>query len=193
MFGGSALRAQRSYAIEIPSTQPPLLLASAGDAPMVVGSDWVLGDMPAASGGTAPWTYQWLPETDLNDATLANPIYSGTSSASYTLVVTDSRGCTARDTLDILITASSDKEPEADFRLYPNPGSGSIRLEAPSHFDLHNTTIQLSDASGRLVYSGRWQEEQAFMLLTVHDWSKGHYTLTLSDGRQSLSRKLILN
>ena len=39
--------------------------------------------------------YQWSPTTDLNNAYISNPTFSGTSSTSYTLTVVDGNGCIA--------------------------------------------------------------------------------------------------
>ncbi len=55
---------------------------------------------PSASQGTPPYTYSWSPVTGLNYSSVANPVDSGiTSNTTYTLVVTDSNGCTASATI----------------------------------------------------------------------------------------------
>ena len=60
----------------------------------------ILGGQPSASNGVAPYTYAWTPVSGLNNATVANPVDSGiTSNTVYTLVVTDSNGCTASSTI----------------------------------------------------------------------------------------------
>lgn len=77
------------------------------------GDDIVLGsfhcDDPSqlsttALAGTPPYTYQWLPATDLDDNTIANPtVINPQFSRVYTLIVTDSEGAqkTAVCTLDV--------------------------------------------------------------------------------------------
>jgi len=46
------------------------------------------------SGGTPGYTYKWLPATGLSNSLIANPIASPTVTTTYTLTVTDSKGCT---------------------------------------------------------------------------------------------------
>jgi gliding motility-associated-like protein len=52
-----------------------------------------------ASGGV---TYEWLPATDLSDATIANPVASPVQTSSYKVKVADDLGCT--NTADLTIT-----------------------------------------------------------------------------------------
>jgi hypothetical protein len=59
------------------------------------------GSSPSASGGTAPYTYAWLPVTNLNSATAANPIANPPANANYVLTVTDNVGCTKTDNVTV--------------------------------------------------------------------------------------------
>ncbi len=45
------------------------------------------------TGGTPGYSYKWTPSTGLNNALIANPIASPAVTTTYTLTVTDSRGC----------------------------------------------------------------------------------------------------
>jgi gliding motility-associated-like protein len=63
------------------------------------------------SGGTQ---YLWSPATDLDDATLAAPTFSGLVSTTYTLTVTDNNGCVATD--DVYIDVMQNI-PLADFTM----------------------------------------------------------------------------
>ncbi len=83
-----------------------LFIAFSSDAPFVqaalddsicTGGDVYLGGLPTASQGTPPYSYQWSSSTFLSSDTLANPLFSGTSSMSYELSVTDINGCVGTD------------------------------------------------------------------------------------------------
>jgi predicted outer membrane repeat protein len=47
-----------------------------------------------ALGGTPGYTYKWLPATGLSNSNIANPVASPSVTTTYTLTVTDSKGCT---------------------------------------------------------------------------------------------------
>lgn len=92
-------------------TVHPAPVAHAGnDVEACVGAGVSIGGSPAATGGTAPFTYAWAPTTGLNDATAANPIATPSATTSYVLTVTDQHGCTDTDT--VLVTLNP--KPTAD-------------------------------------------------------------------------------
>jgi len=184
--------AQRSFVIPINSTQPSLLTASAGQEPTLVGSDLVLGEIPSANGGIEPYTYQWLPSVNLDDPTLANPIFAGISSAIYTLVITDGRGCSAADTIQIIILGLSENTDPTDLKIYPNPGSGRIQIEKPTGLNLTVTQIILFDLSGKKVLNSQWPDITAGAQIDVSKLAKGQYHLVLDDGTEKISSKIII-
>jgi hypothetical protein len=184
--------AQRSFDIQINSTQPVVLSASAGNEPVLVGDDLILGGSPTGDGGSAPLTYQWLPEDNLSDASAPNPIFTGFSSSVFTLLVTDSRGCFAADTIQILITEMSDALSQIMLKAFPNPGSGSIQVEAPKNLNLKNTKVSLVDAAGKLAFSESWNTSEPQFLIDVSKLAKGQYTLIVQDDINSVSSKIIL-
>jgi hypothetical protein len=81
----------------------PLPVADAGiDAHINSLSTDTLGGHPSASGGTSPYGYLWSPATGLSFTSISNPVVSGlTGNAAYTLKVTDAKGCTAYDTVQV--------------------------------------------------------------------------------------------
>jgi len=79
--------------------------ADAGtDAGITAGGSVVIGGNQTASGGTPPYTYSWTPTTDLNDASIANPTASPAVNTTYTVTVTDSKGCTDSDDVTVTVT-----------------------------------------------------------------------------------------
>jgi hypothetical protein len=61
-----------------------------------------IGGFPAASGGTAPFDYQWTPNQDLSSDTVPNPLCSARTDTTYTLSVVDDLGCSETD--DVFVT-----------------------------------------------------------------------------------------
>ncbi|MCH8318888.1 MAG: PKD domain-containing protein, partial [Bacteroidetes bacterium] len=75
------------------------------------GESVVIGGSPTASGGAAPYFYSWDPAVGLSDSTVANPTASPVSTATYTVTITDTNGCTAIDNVTITVYPL----PTADF------------------------------------------------------------------------------
>lgn len=47
----------------------------------------------SAGGGLPPYTYEWLPNSNISDNTVANPVVFPNVSTNYSVTMTDSRGC----------------------------------------------------------------------------------------------------
>lgn len=78
----------------------PLPIADAGNIQTsCIGSTVTLGGNPAASGGTAPYTYLWTPATGLSNPNIGNPTTVLSTPNQYILTVTDTMGCMGMDTV----------------------------------------------------------------------------------------------
>lgn len=62
----------------------------------------MLGGIPAATGGTPGYTFQWIGGI-VNDQTAANPQACPQTTTTYTLIVTDSKGCQATDSVQVIV------------------------------------------------------------------------------------------
>lgn len=69
-----------------------------------------IGGNPTASGGSGEYSYYWAPQGTLNDNTLSNPVVSTTTTETYYLTVTDNEGCSASDSVTVLVNNSSTDE-----------------------------------------------------------------------------------
>ena len=68
-----------------------------------------IGGSPTASGGFAPYTYNWTPSTGLSSSTVANPTASPTVTTTYTVTVTDSLGATGTSSVAVIhLSAAAD-------------------------------------------------------------------------------------
>jgi gliding motility-associated-like protein len=85
-------------------TVNPGPIAHAGvDVELCIGESAVIGAIPAASGGTPPYSYLWTPIADLNDYAMANPTTSVTVTTTYTLTVDDANGCVDVDSMVVTV------------------------------------------------------------------------------------------
>lgn len=74
--------------------------------------------MGGATGGTAPYTYRWTPETNLSNRNVSMPYFIGSSvgAMTYTLEVMDANGCKSVDAVLVtnnnnpMVSAGSDRQ-----------------------------------------------------------------------------------
>ncbi|NUO82108.1 lamin tail domain-containing protein [candidate division KSB1 bacterium] len=89
---------------EVTVTVNPKPLANAGaDQTIVIDQTIQIGGNPTASAGTPPFTYEWSPQTGLDDHTSENPNATSEATTTYVVIVTDSKGCTDSDTVTIIV------------------------------------------------------------------------------------------
>lgn len=85
--------------------------------------------------------------------------------------------------------------PSSNLYLYPNPATDEITVS----FMLDKTsevTMEIYDLSGRVIYTGNSETEQAGMVSSRINTSKitsGYYLLKVTAGNRSISEKLIIN
>jgi gliding motility-associated-like protein len=81
------------------SIAPPL--ANAGpDISIASGGSAVIGGSPAGPSGA---TFVWTPSADLTSASVPNPTADPVTSTTYVLLVTDTNGCFASDTMELIV------------------------------------------------------------------------------------------
>jgi gliding motility-associated-like protein len=93
----------------------PLPKITAGPDQVICLRDSVkLGGSPTASHSTAPYHFKWSPATGLSSDTVANPTASPKSSVTYTLVVTDAKGCKSTDSVYVKVNPLPKVDAGAD-------------------------------------------------------------------------------
>ncbi len=90
-------------ATSILSQYPALNVDAGTNQSIQSGGSATIGGNPTASGGTPPYTYSWNPTVGLNNASIANPIATPTTSTTYNLIVTDAEGCTSTQSVSVTI------------------------------------------------------------------------------------------
>ena len=70
------------------------------------GDPVTLGGSPTASGGTVPYTYDWLPAAGLSSTTDPNPTATPATTTTYTVTVTDAAGCVLTDQATVVVSAA---------------------------------------------------------------------------------------
>ncbi len=79
------------------SISEPPALNTVGNltSPLCAGDTINIGGTPGASGGTPPYSFLWTPSAGLSSDTIPSPFAFPATTTIYSLVVTDSKGCSA--------------------------------------------------------------------------------------------------
>jgi hypothetical protein len=100
-----------------------------------------------ATGGTLPYSYS------INGgAAITDSVFTGLTAGTYSLMVTDARGCK-------YVTATVLKAPESIYniqlsqaiQLYPNPSNGMVYLQIKANYNIGLLKINVLDALGKVV------------------------------------------
>jgi hypothetical protein len=184
---------QNRIQIQLTSSQPNQLVASAGSDVLSPANNVQIGGFPAAEGGVEPYTYAWSPAEGLSSADVANPELNSDSTLAYMLLITDQRGCTSADTLSLFIIPNKVNEHgESPLRLYPNPAGGIVNIELLQQFEKTNLNLSVLDETGREVLTERPEVVSDIIRLDIRGLSVGFYTVVLNDGKSTCSQQLAI-
>lgn len=131
--------------------------------------------------------YQWYFN---NDEIIGadEDIYVAEQSGSYTVLVTDTNGCTSLSNAVIVnVTGINDVVVGSEWSVYPNPNAvGAWQLVVGSY--LIGEEVELTDATGKLVWKSIISNQKSAIELNV---AKGIYLLKISSGKSIATKKLI--
>lgn len=137
--------------------------------------------------------YVWTFGDGTSDTASKNPTHdytaSGLSSAWVKLIVTDEFGCVSEDSVEISIPLSvSDNLRANGVKVYPQPANNVLNIEIPA--ELLSATIQLSDATGRVV--GSIIAAKTLNEISVSEFPQGIYFINISKGERQLNSRIII-
>jgi gliding motility-associated-like protein len=92
--------------------------------------------------------YLWSPNINIDNDTLKNPVITGDINRSYTLTVTDSRGCTTQDEIAIKVSPTI-KVPNV---FTPNGDGINDNWEIQGLVAYANATVDVFDRAGQSIY-----------------------------------------
>jgi hypothetical protein len=123
------------------TVNPSPVVSTAPSSTVCNGTATPIGGTPnTATGGTPGYTYAWSPAFGLNSTTVANPMANPSSNTTYSVVVTDSKGCTGNASLTLTVKSS----PTVSFGGNPFLCNGS------------STTLSPTIAGGTTPYTYTW-------------------------------------
>jgi|GEM_PF-449857 len=140
-------RARERWNAGGPYTYLDLRVSAGPDVEVIYGNSVLLAG--SVSGGKGPFSYQWSPESGLNDSHVLQPLASPSQSADYTLIVTDQYGCAQSRSVHVRVTGTVN-DPVFD----PPPGDYysqqqiSLSVSSPMaviHYTLNGAEPTLDD------------------------------------------------
>ncbi|MEQ8623890.1 MAG: S8 family serine peptidase [Vicingaceae bacterium] len=134
-------------------------------------------------------SFQWY----LNHSLLVgktDSVITATQSGEYYCIYTDSNTCSiSSDTINLLITAL-DQHQQQNFKIYPNPTSGILNLQATTAQTIKS--IELYDLAGRIVLSRFNNNKKQQLELNLSPLVKGVYFLRVYKAGGIHQQKIIL-
>ena len=129
------------------------------------------------SGGTSPYTYQWI----VNGFLLVNEIQNTADSlipANYAVIITDANGCSQTEFYHLMVPVL-EVNPDAYVVVYPNPTDDKLYLQ----FHLQgysDVNVVVTDQLGRAVLENRKMRVMGETVdLSLHTLPAGFYILHL--------------
>ena len=118
-----------------------------------------------------------------------NPLFVATESGSYTVLITDEKGCTAFSLpVEITVTTTGiNNLLHETMSVYPNPiNDGNFNISVSNGW--LGATCEVFDAEGRLVHQSEIKNQKSQIELNV---ARGAYMLRVTLGSKTINQKLI--
>lgn len=110
-----------------------------------------------------------------------------TNGGNYWVEVTDSNGCTGRDSVHFIIVASVDAQASSEIRVYPNPTTESVQIRLDKPF--LQALAELYSSEGKRLYSTIIN--QASYSINVEHLPAGIYLLQLTQNGAPVQFRII--
>lgn len=138
------------------------------------------------TGGTSPYTYAWS-----NGATTQN--ISGLATGTYTVTVTDSKGCVQTSTVTVTSTVGVTEIEDGSFTLFPNPSQGmvTVSMEGIATGDI---SMEIIDVTGKTVFTQNvlFDGNKTNYNLDLSSLENGIYLINISMQEGTATRRIIL-
>jgi gliding motility-associated-like protein len=121
---------------------------------------------PTVTGNSGPYTYSWTPSTSLSCSTCKNPAASPAVTTDYVVTVTDTIGCTRRDTIQV------------------KPAPAVTASASPAAcFGAANGVLSATASKGTAPFSYSWNTTPAATTANANNITAGTYTVTATDAK----------
>ncbi len=154
---------------------PTMTIDAGQDKALCAGEKATIGGATEVTGGTPPFDYQWAPSEGLDDATSEHPTAGPSGTTTYYLTVTDSKGCTAADSVTVTRLTAIAVQLTPSGTVSTCQGD-SVTIEAPGGFA-----------------SYRWTNGATSRRITVADSGTYAVSVTTASGCSATSDSLVVS
>jgi len=165
------------------SITQPLLLQVTGTINNASGGQANGSVITTVTGGTPNYSYAW-------SSGQITPNIGNLTSGQYTLTVTDSKGCTATETFEVISVGVNDLSKAASFNVYPNPVSDVLVIQADG-FNAAQAVLSVFSVHGQLLSTLNLELSQTPMFFDFSEFATGFYFVELRAGETRLIRKVL--
>jgi hypothetical protein len=139
-----------------------------------------------ASGGQAPYTYQWLPVGGTASTVI------GYVAGCYSVNVTGANACVTQASICIGSGISTGIQKLngnnlSGLTIYPNPAHDFIKIEGQGL----NFSYTIYNSLGQVILEKTINQNMAF--IQINDLAKGLYSIVVEHGNEKLRQKIIIN
>ncbi len=134
------------------------------------------------------WTLQWYNNGNLINGANSD-IYSPNQSGNYSVVITDSNGCSYSSPIYVY-TVGIEVHTNNLWSMYPNPADHLINIILSNSIKTEH--LEIFDISGRLIESFQ-VNERSNIAIDVNDYYSGTYLIIIKSNKGILSKKFIKN
>ncbi len=142
------------------------------------------------SGGTPPYEYEWTKDLNIIGT---DSMVNGLKLGLYSLLVTDSVGCTFKLN-NIILQAINKTEDDINqyLKIYPNPVTDILSIEQLSNDKIRE--IEIYDFTGKLIYINN-DVNQQFLSLNIKELGiyQGIYMTKISIGTKTWYKKIMVS
>ena len=137
-----------------------------------------------ASGGTAPYTYQWS-----NGET--TPTISNLAAGVYTLAIIDANGCQIVSSYSLQVSGFGDINNSFDFDIYPNPSDGKFLVTIINAAFVQGQ-VSVYNVLGQTFFNEAVSGSQLEVTVDLGGGVSGVYFVKLEMGEEVLVRKVVI-
>lgn len=161
-----------------------------GDCRTFVGGR-IIGIHSQTYGGVHPLTFEWSPKIGLVSPYSRGTIASPDTFTRYTVVLTDSKGCTAIDGCTVYITSSINQNAQAQshISISPNPFYETTQIQLHRPF-VPGTFAEIIDVNGKVILTKYFQTDR--MMIKSQELPAGIYFCRIREEGKVLGMKKMI-